>query len=86
MTRSDSDRRPVAALSAAVAGVALGALAISPAAAQSGVLEEITVTATKRDETLQEVPAAITAFTTSDIERNRQRFVDPEREPIRKPY
>ena len=45
---------------------ALTLLPLATANAQSdGVLEEITVTARKRDESLQEVPIAITAFTES---------------------
>jgi outer membrane receptor protein involved in Fe transport len=42
-----------------------------PAAAQRsavGVIEEIVVTARRREESLQQVPLAITAFTTEDIE------------------
>ena len=41
----------------------------SPVLAQSTVLEEITVTAQKREESLQEVPIAITAFSNEDLER-----------------
>ena len=33
------------------------------------VLEEIVVTATKREANLQDIPVAITAFTTADIDR-----------------
>tara|TARA_R110001592_G_scaffold337300_1_gene623458 strand:- start:48546 stop:50993 length:2448 start_codon:yes stop_codon:yes gene_type:complete len=36
---------------------------------QSGVLEEVIVTASKRKANLQDLPQAITAFTTEDIER-----------------
>lgn len=36
---------------------------------QSGVLEEVIVTASKRKANLQDLPQAITAFTTDDIER-----------------
>ncbi len=37
--------------------------------AQTGVLEEVIVTASKRKANLQDLPQAITAFTTDDIER-----------------
>lgn len=37
--------------------------------AASGVLEEITVTARRRDESLQEVPVAATAFSVADLDR-----------------
>lgn len=57
----------VGSLAAAVAA----ALAASPASAQGAslVLDEITVTARKRDESLLEVPLTVTAFSESDIER-----------------
>ena len=46
----------------------LAALAISaPAAAQNEVLEEITVTAQKREQSLQDISIAITAFTGDNI-------------------
>ena len=52
----------------AIAGVAL--MGLSEAAyAQSLAVEEITVTARKRDESLLEIPVAITAFSADDIER-----------------
>ena len=40
-----------------------------PAYAQEGVLEEVIVTARQREESLRDVPASITAFTESDLER-----------------
>ena len=52
------------ALAAAVAAV----IAAGPASAQ---IEEIVVTATKREESLQGVASAITAFTANEIERQR---------------
>jgi iron complex outermembrane receptor protein len=49
----------------------MSALPFATATAQEGAssIEEITVTARKRDESLQEVPIAITAFTEQTIER-----------------
>lgn len=49
----------------------LSVLPFAAASAQEGLssIEEITVTARKRDESLQEVPIAITAFTESEIQR-----------------
>ena len=52
-------------------GFLMSALPFATATAQEGAssIEEITVTARKRDESLQEVPIAITAFTEQTIER-----------------
>ena len=54
---------------------ALGALSIAPTAqaqeqdeGASGVLEEIMVTARRREENLQDVPAAVTAFSGADLQ------------------
>lgn len=47
-------------------GVVASALTVAPAFAQ---LEEITVTAERREESVQNVPVAITAFSTEEIER-----------------
>lgn len=51
--------------------IALSFLPLSAAIAQSGAssIEEVVVTARKRDESLQEVPIAITAFTEQTIQR-----------------
>ncbi len=51
--------------------IALSFLPVSTALAQAGAssIEEVVVTARKRDESLQEVPIAITAFTEQTIER-----------------
>ncbi|MDH3619622.1 MAG: TonB-dependent receptor [Gammaproteobacteria bacterium] len=51
--------------------LSLSFVPFASASAQEGLssIEEITVTARKRDESLQEVPIAITAFTESTIER-----------------
>ena len=40
------------------------------------LLEEIVVTATKREANLQDIPMAVTAFTTADIERRGFRTMD----------
>ncbi len=49
----------------------------SPATAQQVALEEIVVTARKRDESIQDIPISITAFTAADIEkRNLQEMTD----------
>ena len=47
------------------------ASAVSPTFAQSGVIEEVVVTATKREQTLQEVPVAVTVTTSETISRAR---------------
>lgn len=44
---------------------------VSPSFAQSGVIEEVVVTATKREQTLQEVPVAVTVTTSETISRAR---------------
>ena len=59
-----------------VAVAVLGALAVTPAAwaqgkaegASAGGLEEIVVSARKRDEALLEVPISVTAFSAEQIE------------------
>ncbi len=55
-------------LAVAVALASTAAFAPMPTSAQAGaVLEEITVTARRRSESLQEVPIAVTAFTGDDL-------------------
>lgn len=51
--------------------IATSLLPLTTASAQDGAsaIEEITVTARKRDESLQEVPIAITAFTEATIRK-----------------
>jgi len=69
--------RVVLALSATASLLALGAE--KPAAAQTNAqttaggaaMEEIVVTARRKEEKLQSVPIAITAFTQTEVERNR---------------
>jgi outer membrane receptor protein involved in Fe transport len=56
-------------LSTAVIGTSLSAF-ITPALAQEGALEEVIVTATRRDASIQEVPYNISAITGNDIEGN----------------
>ena len=55
-------------LCAATSLVPVGAMSV-PAAAQQIRLEEIVVTARKRDESLMEVPLAITAFSAATLEK-----------------
>ncbi|MEO1203943.1 MAG: TonB-dependent receptor plug domain-containing protein, partial [Pseudomonadota bacterium] len=60
-------------LSGGLLALAGAAMAMPPAQAQSGdglVIEEITVTARKREQSLQDVPISITAFTGEDIQEN----------------
>ncbi|MFY8122716.1 MAG: TonB-dependent receptor plug domain-containing protein, partial [Silanimonas sp.] len=67
------------ALSTAIHAALLAGLAVTPAAfAQSApaedtsdakTLDAVTVTARKREETLQEVPIAVTAFTADALDR-----------------
>lgn len=59
----------VAGLAFASTAAAQDAPASQASASEPVVLNEIVVTATKRDEKLQDVPAAITAFTTQVLER-----------------
>jgi iron complex outermembrane receptor protein len=62
-------RKMINRLTGSILGLAL-LLPIAPAAfAQDAVLEEITVTAQRREENLQEVPVAVTAFTGADLVR-----------------
>ncbi len=61
------------AIAIAVAALAAGigpakVAAQSPANQQAGQLEEVIVTARRRNENLQEIPVSVTAFTSADIE------------------
>ncbi len=53
----------------ALSALAIGGGAATDALAQSMALEEIVVTARKREENLQDVPLSITALTSADFER-----------------
>ena len=71
---------PAAALGAlaglAVSAVSLPSLAVAQGAAASSLaLEEVTVTARRREENLQEVPLTVTAFTADAVERQGIRNV-----------
>src|SRR3954468_6039535 len=73
-------RMRFAATSSVLACFAIGALAPTAAKAQSGsggvqMLEEVVVTAEKREQNLQEVPVAISAFTGDRIERTGARSI-----------
>lgn len=59
----NTQQKTLALVISTVLGTAHGAYG------QSGVLEEVIVTASKRKANLQDLPQAITAFTTDDIER-----------------
>jgi iron complex outermembrane receptor protein len=73
--RTDLVGKP--SLSAIAAGFAMVWLGVTPVAAQvpgetsAGVLEEITVTAQRREENLQTTPVAITAYSGESLEVNR---------------
>ena len=56
------------ALRSAIAGV-LGALAVAAQAAPTSGLEEVVVTAQRRNEAIQDVPIAVTALTDTQLER-----------------
>lgn len=73
-------RRPAATSGRLAHGVlATSVLAASlgtvPAFAQSGALEEVVVTAQRREESLQDVPIAISAFSDATIQKNMFRDV-----------
>ena len=59
-------------LSTAVAAILAAAVAL-PAMAQDTDMEEIVVTARKRDESLHDVPVAVNAFSAAEIEVRRHR-------------
>ena len=73
-----SRKSPIAlAITIATTG-AVGSLTIAPnAQAQESLIEEVVVTAHKRQESLQDVPVAVTALTPNQLERGSiQRTTD----------
>jgi len=76
----------MSAIKSAAPAFVVGALAAVPLAAQSQqgtagasaapALEEIVVTARKREESLQEVPVAVTALTSEDIANRQLQSID----------
>jgi iron complex outermembrane receptor protein len=67
---------PRATLTIAVGLVAVPLLAAAPALAQESGLEEVTVTAQRRSESLMTVPIAISAITGAAIERQNMQSVE----------
>jgi iron complex outermembrane receptor protein len=65
--------RAAIAIAIAASGLARAAHEAEPAAPGSATLEEVTVTATKRAERLQDVPVSVTALTTGVLERGNVR-------------
>lgn len=77
MKRPDSIRLSYYALPVLAAGMALPAVAQTGASQGAMVLEEVTVTARRRDESLQDAPYAVTAFTAETLQdANVQRMED----------
>jgi iron complex outermembrane recepter protein len=76
-----ADRRPfwrapvrllgsfVGATAFAATAVAAGGVASSEPASTAGSLEEIVVTATRREETISKVPISVTAFNSRTVDR-----------------
>ena len=73
-----SDRESTQIFGRSALAVAVSAACGGPqvAQAQDRQLEEIIVTATKREASLQEVPLAVTAFTEDDIVRQGFKQLD----------
>jgi iron complex outermembrane receptor protein len=76
MEKNTSFGRIKAAGAAALSGLALCAGAAIAQQADTGVLEEITVTAQKRTENLQQVPIAISAFSAEALQQKAITSVD----------
>ncbi len=55
-------------IAVAVSGVLLSPAAVVPALAQPGMLEEVVVTARKREESMQETPVAVTAISGEELQ------------------
>jgi iron complex outermembrane receptor protein len=66
----------IALLACSAGALAQGAASQQPADDDSAVLEEITVTATRREEPLDKVPASISAFSQAQMDRQGVRSVD----------
>ena len=71
MTRVVSRSIRAVLLSVPLAALALPASAQEEAAAQTGALEEIMVTAQRREQGIQTVPVAVTAIDPATIERRQ---------------
>lgn len=72
-----SRKSPIALAICVAATSAAGSLAPSQAQAQESLIEEVVVTARKRQESLQDVPVAVTALTPNQLERGSiQRTTD----------
>ncbi len=68
MTRSIIHRHGLAVLPVQIAAIALSLSSLAtPVRAQQSVLEEVIVTARKREEAIQDVPVAITAFSGNQL-------------------
>lgn len=65
----DKKRFLLSAISLALVGGSLGNLAIAQEAQEATVFEEVIVTATKRAQSIYDVPVAISAFTADSIEK-----------------
>lgn len=65
----DKKRLLLSAISLALVGGSLGNLAIAQEAQEATVFEEVIVTATKRAQSIYDVPVAISAFTADSIEK-----------------
>jgi iron complex outermembrane recepter protein len=57
-----------AAVAAAIAGLSPAAVLAQDSAADAGVMQEVTVTARRREETVQDVPIAVTSFSGARLE------------------
>lgn len=66
-TKRHADKAMLACLAAGTLAVGLPTTAIAQDRAAGATLEEIVVTAQRREQTLQEVPMAISAFTADDL-------------------
>lgn len=65
--KSSSALKAIVVIGAALAPTLASEALAQGQSAQAGMLEEIVVTARKREERLQEIPLSVTAFTTGDM-------------------